>query len=187
MHNDAIHWVAAYATGTLSACKAIGARLKAASLLLDPNMTGTWGQFPTWNDQFLAADGVTGGLDEFFVLWPGFAYQPQKYIDNAMNSQQQAETQGKVYLAQSISSGEAQATFGLAVALLTANGHVGFSAPHDNGYSSDEAWYPEFDVAKTLGRPKGAKYASGALSRRDFANGYVTVDFANHVGVIHGP
>ncbi len=35
-----------------------------------------------------------------------------------------------------------------------------------------------------LGAPKGASYVSGSVTRRDFANGYVTVDFANLVGTV---
>ncbi|MDP9311062.1 MAG: putative glycoside hydrolase [Chloroflexota bacterium] len=75
----------------------------------------------------------------------------------------------------------ARQQFAYASYLLVTNGKAAFRYASASAY--DYAWlYDNYTL--DLGAPKGPRYQSGALWRRDFENGYVTVDPVGHIGTI---
>lgn len=84
-----------------------------------------------------------------------------------------------------VSQGKQSATsrqqFAFASYLLIADGKASFRYGNDQAY--DEVWlYPNYSLK--LGTPIGARYQVGDLWRRDFSNGYVTVNPLAHTAEI---
>lgn len=87
-----------------------------------------------------------------------------------------SEANHKFLLLGSYDTTERGNTFGLGSMLLVAGGWSSYSTSNAN-MTSDEAWYPEYDIAHRLGTPAGAlKRLSNGVYERVFANGIVLVN-----------
>ena len=97
--------------------------------------------------------------------------------DLALAEQTQALGKQPILVSQGTSNDSALQEFAFASYLLVMNGRASFRYGNDASYR--EAWlYPDYEV--DLGAPLGARYQSGSVWRRDFANGYVAVDPVSH-------
>lgn len=91
-----------------------------------------------------------------------------------------SEAHGKYALMHSYSGTDAGNVYGLASMLLVAGGRASYSTSNVN-YLGDERWYPEYQAAEHLGRPRGRYSRRGSgVYVRTFATGIVAVNPTRH-------
>jgi hypothetical protein len=128
---------------------------------------------------------LTGAMQErWAVPWsntPGYLSESTWSADMALAEKTQAQGKYILLVAQGSKTDTARQSFAFASYLLISNGKASFRYTDSSIYS--EIWlYDNYKVQ--LGSPLGARYQNGTVWRRDFANGYVTVDPVNHTASI---
>lgn len=162
--------------------------LRDRGLLSFANMSGCAGEsnFLTagWvGEQF---DHYDGGVDEFFITFPGGTFTAQAHMDNVCRLVRSAQERGKWYIGMVPSDSEAVHTFAAAVLLVFSRGLVGLHA-HPVALSfAREDWYVNLhDRSKLLGRPVGEAFLTAeARWQREFELGLVEVDMDCQIGII---
>jgi hypothetical protein len=126
---------------------------------------------------------LDGAMQEGWAVDWSSGYLSQSYWleDLALAEQTQAMGKQAILVSQGASNDSARQAFAFGSYLLVMNGKASFRYGDDKVYN--EAWlYSNYNV--DLGAPLGARYQSGNLWRRDFTNGYVSVDPINHTADI---
>jgi hypothetical protein len=128
---------------------------------------------------------LTGAMQErWAVPWSntaGYLSESKWSADMALAEKTQAQGKYIILVAQGSKTETARQNFAFASYLLVSNGKASFRYSDSSIYS--EVWlYDNYKVQ--LGSPLGARYQSGTTWRRDFANGYVTVDPVNNTANI---
>jgi hypothetical protein len=154
----------------------LGATLRAEGLLVFGNVSGADSR-ATWEQWVGHLDGVEEeswtdggqGLTEQLPFW-----------STKFSELKWAAANGKYEFVHSYNGGEQANVFGLGAMLLAASGRASYATSNTN-YSSDENWFPEYDVAEDLGAPAGpyAVLANGVYERA-FARGIVLVNPTGH-------
>lgn len=171
----------------MEACNAaVGPGITGAGLIAVANMAGATGQRNVETEGWLEGQFqyFDGGLDEFFVTWPGGEVQPSNYIEEAIGIMRRQQARGKFYIACS-NGAEDVARFALALCLLHTAGGVQFFATPDGDFSK-ESRYAFYSDAVRLGLPTAEvtySYATDEFSR-EFEGGAVSVTFATETGTI---
>ncbi len=94
----------------------------------------------------------------------------------------QANGKRIILVSQGIREDAQRQQFAYASYLLVANGHASFRYTRANSYN--QLWlYPNYDL--DLGQPLNSRYWDGAVWKRDFTKGTVTVDPVKHIGIIN--
>lgn len=122
---------------------------------------------------------LDGAMQEGWAVDWSNGYLSQSYWLEDLELAEQTQAMGKqaILVSQGASNDSARQEFAFGSYLLVMNGKASFRYGDESVYN--EAWlYPNYEV--DLGAPLGARYQSGNLWRRDFANGYVVVDPVNH-------
>jgi hypothetical protein len=128
---------------------------------------------------------LTGAMQErWSVPWSntsGYLSESKWSADMTLAEKTQAQGKYIVLVAQGAKTDTARQKFAFASYLLISNGKASFRYSDSSIYT--EVWlYDNYKVQ--LGSPLGARYQSGTAWRRDFANGYVTVDPVNNTANI---
>ncbi len=127
---------------------------------------------------------LSGAMQECWsVGWSSTSYLSTTAWNYDMALAERTQSQGKVLIA--IAQGDQTDTnrqkFAFASYLLVSNGTASFRYSNSSVYN--QVWlYDNYNAP--LGTPLGARYQSGTTWRRDFTNGYVIVDPANHTATI---
>jgi hypothetical protein len=159
----------------------VGPAITAAGLLGIPNMDGCIGQRNLstggWLErQFAYFDG---GLDEFFVTFPGGSSMSVERIEEAAAVMRRQQFAGKLYLANTNGS-EAQQQFALGLCLIfTAGGVHFFGLPGESPVNyGKESWTTVQEKALALGLPTADPQKTATGWSRQYENGSVSVDIA---------
>jgi hypothetical protein len=127
---------------------------------------------------------MTAGMKERWAVdWDSPNYiSESKWINDLTVAETTQSNGGNIILiAQGDKADTNRQQFAFASYLLIANGKAAFRYANEDIYS--EVWlYDNYKV--NLGSPIGARYQTGSTWRRDFTNGYVTVDPVNHTATI---
>jgi hypothetical protein len=127
---------------------------------------------------------LSGAMQErWSVDWSltGYVSETDWKADMALAEKTQAQGKSIILHASGNQTDTNRQKFAFASYLLIANGKAAFR--YSNSSSYKEVWlYDDYKVQ--LGTPLGARYQSGTLRRRDFTQGYVTVDPVNHTATI---
>jgi len=168
----------AWRAATRSMLATVGPRIQAAGLLAVPNLCCTREVPGVWEEWL---PFVSGAMDEMFAKWgndPGSGYIWDWGTDGwlaQVNEIRHAEANGKFFIgiAHSAAGDAIAARYGLATMLLASEGRSSFSLAEDY---VQETWFPDYDIAGSLGAPRGAMYRAGSAYRRDFERGTVVVN-----------
>jgi len=169
---------AAWRAATRSMLAAAGPRIQAAGLLAIPNLCCAR-EFPGVWEEWLPY--VSGAMDEMFTKWgedPATGYVWDWGADGwlaQVNEIRHAEASGKFFIgiAHSAAGDANAARYGLASMLLASEGRSSFALAQDY---VGETWFPEYDIAGSLGAARGAMYRVGSAYRREFERGTVVVN-----------
>jgi hypothetical protein len=132
-------------------------------------------------DQYL--QHLDGAMVESFATYWSDGFRDADDWEEQMTRVQNAITQGKtmILVAQGTQGDVALQKFTYASYLLLADGNAAFRYTHSENYR-DLWWYDNYEL--DLGQPLDARYEQDGGWRRDFANGYVTVNPHSHVAEI---
>jgi hypothetical protein len=128
---------------------------------------------------------LTGAMQErWAVPWAsttGYISESKWSSDMVLAEKTQAQGWFILLVAQGDKADTARQNFAFASYLLISNGYASFRYTNSSMYR--EVWlYENYKVQ--LGSPLGGRYQVGTAWRRDFTNGYVTVDPVNHTANI---
>jgi hypothetical protein len=160
----------------------VGPAISTAGLLGIANMAGCIGQRNLesplgWvEEQFAYFDG---GLDEFFVTFPGGSTMSDHRIEEAMAVMHRQQQAGKLYLADTNGS-ETQQRFAIGLCLInTLAGVHFFGVPAESPPNyGKQSWTEDEEDALALGPPTGEPQKTETGYTRQFENGLVTVNIA---------
>jgi hypothetical protein len=133
-----------------------------------------------WNRYLGSLDGAM--LENFAVGWNN-TYSSASRWEQDMKLAEQTQALGKqaILVSQGTQADTSRQRFAYASYLLVANGLANFRYASYDYY--DQAWlYDNYTL--NLGAPLGKRYQSGAVWKRDFSNGSVSVDPASHAASI---
>ncbi len=133
-----------------------------------------------WGRYLQAMDGAM--IESFATDWSN-GYQSHDDWTQQMEEAESALAKGKtmILVAQGGQDDQELQTFAYASYLLIDNGNAVFRYTNSDSYR--EVWlYDNYDL--DLGMPTGNRYQDKGGWRRDFANGYVTVDPQKHTAEI---
>lgn len=127
---------------------------------------------------------LSAGMKECWAVdWGSQEYNTESKWLKDLTAAEETQAQGKhiILVAQGDKADTARQKFAFASYLLISNGKAAFRYGNDDIYN--EIWmYDNYRL--NLGTPLGARYQTGSVWRRDFANGYVTVDPISHAATI---
>jgi hypothetical protein len=127
---------------------------------------------------------LDGAMQERFAVdWDETSYLSanQWLKDLAFFEKTQADGKSVILVAPGNQSDLKRQNFAFASYLLISNGKAAFRYSTDDEYRN--VWlYDNYRL--NLGSPRGGRYLSGTSWRRDFTNGYVSVDPVNHTATI---
>jgi hypothetical protein len=129
-----------------------------------------------WDEYMQYLDGAM--IESFATDWSD-GYRSRDEWEQQMNQAEHALELGKtlILVAQGDQDDSELQNFAFASYLLIANGNAVFRYTHSENYR--DVWlYDNYDV--DLGMPLGDRYKDKGGWRRDFANGYVTVNPKSH-------
>jgi hypothetical protein len=124
-----------------------------------------------------------GMKERWAVDWNSPDYISESKWLNDLTVAEQTQSQGKhiILTAQGNKTDTTRQQFAYASYLLISNGKAAFRYANEDIYS--EVWlYDNYKI--NLGTPLAARYKTGTVWRRDFTNGYVTVDPISHAATI---
>ena len=127
---------------------------------------------------------LSGGMKECWsVDWGSQEYNSESKWLKDLIVAEETQAQGKhiILVAQGDKADTARQQFAFASYLLISNGKAAFRYANEDVYN--EVWlYDNYRL--NLGTPVGPRYQTGSVWRRDFTNGYVTVDPISHAATI---
>lgn len=136
----------------------------------------------TWLNYLQNLDGAM--QEDFAMGWYSGVYlTTAQWLDQLVRMEQSQQLGKRVVLvSQGDQSDQQRQQFAFASYLLITQGNASFR--YTNSVTAyDKVWlYANYSTA--LGAPKGARYLSNSVWRRDFENGYVLADPVNHTGQI---
>ena len=145
-----------------------------------------WGQEKVIWKYFLASmDGAM--LEDFAVGWHSGSFKTSQDWLNQIQSIEESQRMGKhvTLVAQGDQEDLGRQTFALASYLLSNEGLASFRYTDSHGHYNQFWDYDGYQTARHLGRSlKPREKLETGIWRRDFENGYVTVDPDNHQGQI---
>jgi hypothetical protein len=127
---------------------------------------------------------LSGAMQErWSVGWSSTDYVSESKWNSDMALAEKTQSQGKfiILVAPGSKTDASRQNFAFASYLLISNGKAAFRYSNSSTYS-EVSLYDNYNVQ--LGTPVGPRYQTGTTWRRDFANGYVTVDPVNHTATI---
>jgi hypothetical protein len=133
-----------------------------------------------WFEYLAHLDGAM--LEAFAADWDNGYLSEAEWLEQlTLAEETQALGKSIILVTQGNVNDQQRMQFGLASFLLVNSGRAYFR------YSSHEAyrdlwWYPQYE--SDLGQPLGPRYPDGSQWRRDFENGYVTVNPEKHSAAI---
>jgi hypothetical protein len=134
----------------------------------------------TWFNYLQYLDGA---MDEAWAVDWHTGYNNVSEWNAELAIAEQTQNNGKyaILISQGDQSNTNRQGFAFASYLLISSGRAAFRYTNYDNYG--RTWlYPNYDI--DLGSPLGSRYAQGNLWKRDFTNGSVTVDPANHTAQI---
>ncbi|MCJ7583241.1 MAG: putative glycoside hydrolase [Anaerolineales bacterium] len=134
----------------------------------------------TWFNYLQYLDGA---MDEAWAVDWHTGYNSVSEWNAELAIAEQTQNNGKyaILISQGDQSNTNRQGFAFASYLLISSGRAAFRYTNYDNYG--RTWlYPNYDI--DLGSPLGSRYAQGNLWKRDFTNGSVTVDPANHTAQI---